>query len=189
VQRIAASTAIDNGIPETEQLLTIPFSVSLRLEKHDANTRRWGKIAMFSRSAGYAVQALTYLAAQPSGKLTGAREIAEALQIPMPFLWKILRNLSRKKLVRSFKGVRGGYELARSAERISVSEILAASPDAKYTQTCVLGLDQCDEQNPCPLHSSWTGVRSQIDELLEKTSLADMARKPTKRRRKRAGTP
>jgi len=57
---------------------------------------------MFSRSAGYAVQALTYLAAQPSGKLTGAREIAETLQIPMPFLWKILRNLTRKKLVRSF---------------------------------------------------------------------------------------
>ncbi|MBV9610531.1 MAG: Rrf2 family transcriptional regulator, partial [Acidobacteria bacterium] len=84
---------------------------------------------MFSRSAGYAVQALTYLAGQPSGKLAGAREIAEATQIPMPFLWKILRNLARKKLVRSFKGVCGGYELARAAERISVSEVLAASPD------------------------------------------------------------
>ena len=70
---------------------------------------------MFSRSAGYAVQALAYLAGQPSGKLTGAREIATATHIPMPFLWKILRNLSRTKLVRSFKGVRGGYELARSA--------------------------------------------------------------------------
>jgi len=170
-----------------EWLLTIPLSVSLRAEKHGANTRRWGKIAMFSRSAGYAVQALTYLAAQPSGKLTGAREIADALQIPMPFLWKILRNLSRKRLVRSFKGVRGGYELARAAEKITVSEILAASPDAKHTQTCVLGLDQCDDQNPCPLHSSWTGVRSQINELMKKTSLADMARKTPQRKRQRSG--
>jgi Rrf2 family iron-sulfur cluster assembly transcriptional regulator len=144
---------------------------------------------MFSRSAGYAVQALTYLAAQPSGKLTGAREIADALQLPMPFLWKILRNLSRKKLVRSFKGVRGGYELARSAERISVSEILAASPDAKHSATCVLGLEQCDDRNPCPLHSSWSGVRNQIDELMKKTSLADMAGKPPQRRRRRAGNP
>jgi len=144
---------------------------------------------MFSRSAGYAMQALTYLAAQPSGKLTGAREIADSLEIPMPFLWKILRNLSHKRLVRSFKGVRGGYELARSAEKISVSEILAASPDAKHTQTCVVGLDQCDDRNPCPLHTSWAGVRSQIDELMKNTSLADMAHTAPKRKRKRAGTP
>ena len=82
---------------------------------------------MFSRSSGYAIQALTYLAAQPSGKLVGAREMATRLEIPMPFLWKILRKLSEKKLVRSFKGVRGGYELARPARAISVSEVLAAT--------------------------------------------------------------
>ena len=52
---------------------------------------------MFSRSAGYAVQAPTYWAAQPPGKLTGAREIAEEAKIPMPFLWKILRNLSKEE--------------------------------------------------------------------------------------------
>src|SRR5215813_6356591 len=49
--------------------------------------------AMFSRSSGYALQALTYLAAQPSGTLVGAAEIATRLEIPMPFLWKILRKL------------------------------------------------------------------------------------------------
>ena len=57
---------------------------------------------MFSRSSGYAIQALTYLADQPSGKLVGAREMATRLERPMPFLWKILRNLSQQKLVRSF---------------------------------------------------------------------------------------
>lgn len=152
------------------------------------NTRHGGKILMFSRSAGYAVRALTYLAGQPSGKLTGAREIAETLEIPMPFLWKILRNLSRKKLVRSFKGVRGGYELARPAKNISVSEVLAASPDARRTEMCVLGLERCDEANACPLHSSWKEVQAQIDDLLEKTSLADMAGKPQQRNRKRGST-
>src|SRR5580700_8884822 len=110
---------------------------------------------MFSRSSGYAIQALTYLAAQPSGRLVGAREIAETLEIPMPFLWKILRNLSRKKLVRSFKGVRGGYELARPAKNISVSEVIAASAGARRSEMCLLGLERCDENNPCPLHSSW----------------------------------
>ena len=141
---------------------------------------------MFSRSAGYAVQALTYLAAQPPGKLTGAREIAEEAQIPMPFLWKILRNLSQKKLVRSFKGVRGGYELARAAEKISVTQVLAASPDARHTDYCVLGLDQCNEVAPCPLHESWKTVRNQIDDLLKETSLADLARNTRRRKSKGA---
>lgn len=140
---------------------------------------------MFSRSAGYAVQALTYLAAQPSGKLTGAREIAVEVEIPMPFLWKILRNLSQKKLVRSFKGVRGGYELARAAEKISVSEVLAASPDARHADTCVLGLEQCNDSIPCPLHHSWKGVRNQIDGLLKQTTLADLARNSGRKKFKR----
>jgi Rrf2 family protein len=140
---------------------------------------------MFSRSAGYAVQALTYLAAQPPGKLTGAREIAEEAQIPMPFLWKILRNLSQKKLVRSFKGVRGGYELARAAEKISVAQVLAASPDARHTDYCVLGLEKCNDAAPCPLHESWKTVRNQIDDLLKETSLADLARN-ARRKSKRA---
>ena len=139
---------------------------------------------MFSRSAGYAIQALTYLAAQPPGKLTGAREIAEAAQIPMPFLWKILRNLSRQRLVRSFKGVRGGYELARAAEKITVAQVLAASPDARHIDSCVLGLDQCNESAPCPLHQSWKTLRSQIDDLLKETSLADLARNSRQRKSK-----
>jgi len=134
------------------------------------------------------VRALTYLAAQPSGKLTGAREIAAEVGIPMPFLWKILRNLSQKKLVRSFKGVRGGYELARAAEKISVSEVLAASPDARHAETCVLGLEQCNDAAPCPLHNSWKGVRSQIDEPLKETTPADLARNTHRQKSKRSTT-
>jgi Rrf2 family iron-sulfur cluster assembly transcriptional regulator len=142
---------------------------------------------MFSRSAGYAVQALTYLAAQPSGKLTGAREIAAEVEIPMPFLWKILRNLSQKKLVRSFKGVRGGYELARPADKICVREVLDASPDARHVEMCVLGLEQCNEVAPCPLHQSWKGVRAQIDDLLQQTTLADLARNSRRKKSRRNG--
>lgn len=136
---------------------------------------------MLSRSAGYSIQALTYLAGQPSGKLTGAREIAAASRIPVPFLWKILRNLSQQKLLRSFKGVRGGYELARPAHKISVGQILAATPDNDLIASCIFGLERCDEHNPCPLHTSWDTLRTEI----ERTTLADLARKSPKPVRKR----
>jgi Rrf2 family protein len=140
---------------------------------------------MFSRSSGYAIQALTYLAAQPSGKLVGAREMATRLEIPMPFLWKILRKLSEKKLVRSFKGVRGGYELARPARTIAVSEILAAGRGRDQLGSCVLGLEQCDDRDPCPLHAQWKSLRKQIEGRFRATTLADLvrdARPPRKRR-------
>jgi Rrf2 family transcriptional regulator, iron-sulfur cluster assembly transcription factor len=145
-----------------------------------------GAEAMFSRSSGYAIQALTYLAGQPSGKLVGAREIATTLQIPMPFLWKILRKLSGKKLVRSFKGVRGGYELARPAETIHVSEIMAAGPDDALVRGCVLGLANCDDQQPCALHYRWKSLRTQIEAMLETATLADLVRDAKRARRRRS---
>jgi Rrf2 family protein len=141
---------------------------------------------MFARSSGYAVQALTHLAKQPSGKLVGAREMATTLRIPMPFLWKILRKLGQKKLVRSFKGVRGGYELARPAKTIRVREIVNAGRDNDQMGGCILGLGQCNDQTPCPLHAPWRNLRTQIEEMLEKTTLADLAGKSNASRRKRS---
>jgi Rrf2 family protein len=140
---------------------------------------------MFSRSAGYAVQALAYLAVQSPGRLTGAREIAEATRIPMPFLWKILRNLSRKKLVRSFKGVRGGYELARSAEGISIKQVLEAANHREALTECVLGLGPCQERHACVLHDVWAEMRERMDTLFSETTLAELSNshKPPKRRR------
>lgn len=142
---------------------------------------------MFSRSSGYAVQALTYLAAQPPGKLVGAREMATKLEIPMPFLWKILRKLSEERLVRSFKGVRGGYELARPAKSIRVSEVLAAGRNGDQMGRCVLGLDECDDHDPCPLHFQWKNLRKQMEGRFQVTTLAHLVRDskaaPVKRRR------
>jgi Rrf2 family transcriptional regulator, iron-sulfur cluster assembly transcription factor len=140
---------------------------------------------MFARSSGYAVKALTHLAGQPSGKLVGAREMATTLNIPMPFLWKILRKLGQKKLVRSFKGVRGGYQLARPAETIYVREILTASQD-NHAGRCILGLAQCDDQDPCPLHSHWKDLRAQIEHTLETTTIADLAGAAKQSRRRHA---
>jgi len=131
---------------------------------------------MFSRSAEYAIRAMTFLALQPAGKLTGAREIALAENIPMQFLWKILQNLARRKLVRSFKGVRGGYELARPGDRISVDDVVRATDESTMAQGCVLGLASCSEEKPCPLHHTWKGIREQLTHMLEQTTIADLAR-------------
>ena len=141
---------------------------------------------MFSHSSGYAIHALTYLAEQPPGRLTGAREIADAAQIPRPFLWKILRNLSQKKLLRSFKGVRGGYELARPPGKITVAQILEATQSDAPLQSCILRNRACDEQDPCPLHILWKNPRRLIVRFAKRTTLAVIAPPASKARRKRS---
>jgi Rrf2 family iron-sulfur cluster assembly transcriptional regulator len=130
---------------------------------------------IFSRSDEYAIRAMTFLARQPAGKLAGAREIAEAEQIPMQFLWKILQLLARKKLIRSFKGLRGGYELAHPASRITLEMVLKANNGSGRIHGCVLGLPECSADNACPLHEQWSGMRAGLVEMLETNTLADLA--------------
>ncbi len=137
---------------------------------------------LFSRSTEYAVRAMTCLARQSPGKLTGAREISEAEKIPIPFLWKILQMLTRRRLVRSFKGIHGGYELRCRASDIRLSTIVTATDGVQFRESCVLGLPECDSQNPCPLHNQWKEIRGEMIRMLDETSLADLARVTQARR-------
>lgn len=139
----------------------------------------------FSRPVEYAIRAMTLLAAQKPGTLIGARTISDAEKIPMPYLWKILRTLTRRKLVRSFKGIRGGYELARPAGRIKLNDVFMAMDGVDFRESCVLGLPECDSQNPCPLHEQWEEIRTDMIRILDHTSLAELAQVAQRRRRKR----
>ncbi|HZQ70745.1 MAG TPA: Rrf2 family transcriptional regulator [Terriglobales bacterium] len=139
---------------------------------------------MFSRSTEYAIRAMAVLAKQPSGKLCGAREIAESAEIPRPFLWKILQNLTRKRLLRSFKGVRGGYELARPAQRISVLQVIDATTPADAMAGCMLGHGNCDSRHPCALHLVWANFSKDLTAKFRKTSLSDLARLSASRKRR-----
>ena len=134
---------------------------------------------IFSHSAEYAIRAMTFLAQQSAGALVGAREISRAEQIPMPFLSKILQRLAQQKIVRSFKGLHGGYQLARPADQITLQAVLEATDGEQPAGRCVLGLPKCDETAPCPLHDKWKGISVEITTLLEETTVGDLARAAT----------
>lgn len=129
---------------------------------------------MLTRPTEHAICAMTFLAKQPPGKLSGAREIATAERIPSPFLWKILHTLARNKLVRSFRGVHGGYELARPAKQITLAELLVAMGETEVLQGCLLGFRECDKRVPCPLHP----VEEKLRALLKRTTLANLVHAP-----------
>ena len=142
---------------------------------------------LFSRSAEYAIRSMVFLASLPPGRLAGAREIARAEQIPMAFLWKILQTLARRRLVRSFKGARGGYELAQPADRLTLRMIVEATDNVDKVGGCVLGLPNCSDENACPLHETWKEVRSRMVDILQHNTLADLARFAGRRARRKIG--
>ena len=131
--------------------------------------------SLFSRSSFHAIRALTYLAMQPLGKLSGTREISECEHIPRPFIPKVLLPLRRAHLVRSFRGIRGGYDLAVPPDQINLLAIMRCI-DGMPLSDCVLEDHPCASQHECALHPCWSVVRELLLGYLERTTLADLVR-------------
>jgi Rrf2 family protein len=130
---------------------------------------------IFSRTCEYAIRAMTYIAAKADGRVS-SEEIAGAGDLPLPVLSKILQELTRKGLLESQRGPGGGFRLARSAELITLRDIVAVIDGLDHFLRCVAGLSVCSDEAPCPLHTMWMGMRAQILASLETTTLAQMAR-------------
>jgi len=104
-----------------------------------------------------------------------AREIAEKSDVPAAFLGKVFLPLCRERLVRSRKGIGGGYELAVAPEAINMLSIVRAV-DGEPFHRCLLEDHTCSESNRCLLHPTWVTLREQWIDYLQRTTLADLAR-------------
>lgn len=130
-------------------------------------------MAFFSKACEYGIQATLYIATQ-DGRRVGIKEVAKELRIPVHFLAKILQSLSERDVLTSFKGVHGGFELQRAAERIHLIDIVQAIDGLDFFDHCLLGFPGCGDGKPCPVHDSWGAVRDRIRSMLSNDSLADL---------------
>ncbi len=129
----------------------------------------------FSRPCQHAIRALVYLASHQDGSLCQAQEIAEAEGLPAPALAVVLQSLVRAGLVKSQKGPRGGFSLARPTTAITLYQIMEACGDTRGLSQCVLGLEVCSDELPCPVHSTFRDIRQQLVHELKSVSVAALA--------------
>ena len=129
-----------------------------------------------STTAQYALRALHGLAKKPVGQTVLGRDLAEQTGVPASYLSKILLTLNRAHLVEATRGTGGGYRLARSAEEIFLIDIIDPVDDVSRLNGCVMGLEECCDENPCSMHDWWQQVRDDYLEMLRSTSLADVGR-------------
>jgi Rrf2 family protein len=128
---------------------------------------------LWSSACDYAIRAAAHLAAQP-GTLVQLKDITRQEAIPAPFVGKILQSLVRAGILRSVKGPRGGYGLARPPREVSLLMVKAAVDGTRDLDTCAVGLGPCSDEIPCPLHDAFKPIRQAIRRYLESTTLADM---------------
>lgn len=131
---------------------------------------------MFSKACEYAIRAAIFLSARSSvGTRVGIAEVSNGIGAPRHFTAKILQILTRKRLVSSQKGVNGGFYLdSLQKNRPVIDIIIAIDGDSLFTG-CGLGLRECSEKEPCPLHENFLVVRNGLKKLLTDSTIGSLA--------------
>ena len=132
---------------------------------------------MLSNTCKYGIRALIFLALQDSDKLTNIKYIAKELDIPEPFLGKIMQNLVKAKILESHRGINGGFRFKKSPNKITFLEIIDIFDGLDFFSTCVLGLRICSKSelhaNDCPFKLKIDPLRDKFYTIFEQTTIAD----------------
>lgn len=127
-----------------------------------------------TRSSEYTIRALTYLARSGEGTFLLARNMAEDLGIPAPFLGKCLQPLVACGILESQRGRGGGFRLLFPPDEVTLYQIVDAQEHLDRARRCVLGQAECTDERGCPLHDYWKATSNQFIDRLRTTSLADL---------------
>lgn len=131
---------------------------------------------MFSNSFIYAINAVLYLAINSKGsKKILARDIGEAISVPKAYIAKLLQKLVHHNIISSARGPNGGFYLTEANRKIPIIRIVEIIDGEEIFKSCVLGLSQCNEAKPCPLHQKISPYRWSLLTSLEYNTIQDFA--------------
>jgi Rrf2 family protein len=103
--------------------------------------------------------------------------VSAAIGTPKHFTAKLLQALSKQQVIGSTKGPNGGFYIDPKAADIPLSRVVEAIDGPGIMTGCVLGLNACSEDHPCPLHHHYKGIRTQMKSMLENQSIQTLARR------------
>lgn len=123
----------------------------------------------------YATVIMSFLALNPQGVFS-ATHISKAIHLSVPTVSKLLKILSEAKLVKSFRGTGGGYQLARSTKEITVADVVSAIEGQLAMTQCCESDNLCARHSLCAIKDNWQIINKIILDALGKVSLHDMTR-------------
>lgn len=132
---------------------------------------------MLTNSSKYALKAVLYLTlhSDKNHKLQ-VKDICEKIDIPKAYSGKLLQALAKRNIISSSRGPKGGFYVDEDNKKNSIMTIIDTIDGRKKMEACIIGLDNCSEENPCPLHNLFVSSRSEMIKVFEETTLEDMAK-------------
>ena len=132
-------------------------------------------ILQVSRKIDYALRAVIHLAGdEASERPCSVAEIAARERVPRQFLEKIIQELIHKGLVRSRRGPRGGYVLARPADQVTFRDVIEAVEGPISLNACVGEHASCFLIGTCGMERVWREGQRRVLDLFETTTIADV---------------
>lgn len=132
---------------------------------------------MFSKACEYAIRASIYIAEQSlQHQKVSLKDVAQAIESPEAYTSKILQQLVKNQIIISEKGPTGGFSISlEKLDNIYLSSIVTTIDGNEIFLGCGLGLKQCNEKKPCPVHHLFKDIRDGLKQMLETTTLLSLA--------------
>jgi len=131
-------------------------------------------VLSLSQPVGHAILAISCLERCSGADWNLAKDLSACSGVPLPSLSKVLNTLGQAGLVKTKRGYRGGFMMARPGREISLREVVEAVEPRVDEPRCFLGFAECSDDRGCPAHEFWKEERLKIQEYLERMTVADV---------------
>ncbi len=128
---------------------------------------------LITRDTDYAVRALMFIA-QSKRKIVPVPVLVGRLKIPRPFLRQILQVLNKKHILKSYKGLNGGFELAVPPKQIFVADLIKIFQGPFRLNECIFKKKICPHKNICTLRARINSIESEVISQLGSITIASL---------------
>ncbi|MEW6739929.1 MAG: Rrf2 family transcriptional regulator [Nitrospirota bacterium] len=124
-----------------------------------------------TRETDYAIRCVLHLSEAPNDVIM-VDEIAKAKSIPKSFLSKILQKLAKANIVKSYRGVKGGFQIAKAPREINLLDVIDAIEGPVAMNRCAVNKKFCSLSSNCTVHPVWVELRKDVEKKLKKIDFA-----------------
>lgn len=133
---------------------------------------------MLTKSTEYAIRALVFVQLRNwEEKRPGVGEIAREIEAPEAYTAKILQTLTKNRLLESMKGRGGGFFFNDNKSDLALYDVIHVMEGDANFKRCGIGLKQCNDDNPCPLHDKFVVVRDGFFDITKSESIRSLSTK------------
>lgn len=129
---------------------------------------------MITRKTDYAVRCVLYLA-ESQKEVVMVSEIAKEMKIPKSFLSKIMQKLAKAGIVKSLRGAKGGFRLAKKPTEISLLDVVETMEGSVAMNICAIDQKKCSLSSKCSVHPVWVEARENLETRLRKWNFAKLS--------------